>query len=109
VPYDILLELILVEPIAVRGSFGFGLAEMAAALHASGVIESEVVRLPPGPLAATAGAWWAAREAQRLGIPLGKVDVIKTIGTYGQASCRNMMEILAFLRQRAMASLADAA
>ncbi len=62
--HDILLELILEEPIAVRGSFGFGLAEIATALHASGVIESGVPLLPPGALAATAGAWWSAREAQ---------------------------------------------
>jgi len=107
--HDILHELILEEPIAVGGSFGFGLAEMAAALRASGLIKSEVPRLPPGPLAATAGAWWAAREAERLGIPLSEVDVIQTIATYGEASCRSMIEILGLLRKRASRSLAEAA
>jgi hypothetical protein len=107
--HDILLEVIMVEPIAVRGSLGFALVEMAAALRASGLIESDVPPLPPGPLAATAGAWWAAKEAGRLGISVSEVDVIQTIGRYGEASCRSMMEILAFLRQRASASLADAA
>jgi hypothetical protein len=106
---DILLEVILEEPIAVRGSFGFGLAEMAAALHASGLAESEVPPLPPGPMAATAGAWWSAKEAERLAIPLAEVDVIKKIGAYGGASCRSMMEILALLRQRASAALPEAA
>jgi len=56
-----------------------------------------------------AGAWWSAKEAARLGIPLSEVDVIRTIGTYGDASCRCMMEILALLRQRASASLSEAA
>jgi hypothetical protein len=107
--HDILLELILEEPIAVRGSFGFGLAEMAGALHRSGLIESEVRPLPPGPLAATAGAWWSAGEAKRLGISLNDVDAIKMIGAHGESSCRSMMEILAFLRKRASASLPEAA
>jgi hypothetical protein len=107
--HDILLELILVEPIAVRGSFSFALVEMAAALRTSGLIESDVPRLPPGPMAATAGAWWAASEAERLGIPLNEVDVIQKIGAYGEASSHSMMEILTFLRQIASASLADAA
>jgi len=107
--HDLLLELILEEPIAVRGAFSFGLAEMAAALHASGLIESEMPKLPPGPLAATAGAWWSAREAERLGIPLSEVDVVQMIARYSEASCRSMMEILALLRQRASASLRQAA
>jgi len=107
--HDTLLELILEEPIAVRGSFAFGLAEMAAALHAQGVIESEVPPLPPGPLAATAGAWWSAREAERLGVPMNEIDVIQKIGAYGEASCRSMMEILSFLRHQASASMPEAA
>jgi hypothetical protein len=107
--HDILLDLILEEPIAVRGSLGFGLEEMASALHRSEMIQSEVPPLPPGPLAATAGAWWSAKEAQRLGIPMSEIDVIKTIGAYGAASCRSMMEILALLRQRVSASLPEAA
>jgi hypothetical protein len=107
--HDILLELILEEPIAVRGCFGFSLAEMAGALRASGLIRSAVPPLPPGPLAATAGAWWASREAERLGIPLVDVDVIQQIGAFGEASCRCMMEILASLRLRCSTSRLDAA
>jgi hypothetical protein len=107
--HDILLELVLEEPIAVRGSFGFGLEEMAAALQSLGVIASEVPQLPPGPLAAMAGAWWSAREAERLAIPLDQVDVIQMIRAHDEALCRSMMEILAFLRQRASGSLSEAA
>jgi hypothetical protein len=107
--HDILLELVLEESIAVRGSFGFGLEEMAAALQASGVIASEVPQLPPGPLAAMAGAWWSAREAERLAIPLDQVDVIQMIRAHDEALCRSMMEILAFLRQRASGTLSEAA
>jgi hypothetical protein len=107
--HDILVELILEEPIAVPGSLSFGLAEMAAALHASGAIESEVPPLPPGPMAATAGAWWSATEPGRREIPLNAVEPIQTIGAYGEASCRSMMEILTFLRQRASASQSKAA
>ena len=107
--HDILLELVLEEPVAVRGSFGFGLPEMAAALHDCGLIQFGVPHLPPGPLAATAGAWWSAKEAKRLGIPLSDVDVIQKIQAFSEASCRSMMEILALLRRRAAASLPKAA
>jgi hypothetical protein len=107
--HDILLELILEEPIAVRGSFGFGLTEMAAALGASGLIKSDVPPLPPGPLAATAGAWSSAREAASLLIPLEQTEPMQIITRFGRAVCRSMMEILTFLRQRARASLAEAA
>ena len=104
--HDMLLELILVEPIAVRGSFGFGLAEMATALHASGLIDSEVHALPPGPMAATAGAWSAAREAVESGIPLEQTEPIQIIGRFGDSACRGMMEILDLLRLRAQDQLA---
>jgi len=107
--HDILLEVILEEPLAVRGSFGFGLGEVAAALRALRLIEAEVPSLPPGPLAATAGAWWSAQEAERVGIPFEEVDVIQMIGKYGRASCRSLMEIVAYLRQHASASLPKAA
>jgi hypothetical protein len=107
--HDILLELILEEPIAVRGSFGFGLAEMAAALRASGLIESDIPRLPPGPLAATAGAWSAAREAASVQLPLKKTEQIQMIGRFSHAACRSIMEILGFLRRCATASLSEAA
>ncbi|HEX9547797.1 MAG TPA: hypothetical protein VF942_10690 [Acidimicrobiales bacterium] len=72
-------------------------------------IESEVPQLPPGPLAATAGAWWSAKEAVRLAVPMSEVDVIQKIGANGEASCRGMMEILTLLRQRASASMPAAA
>jgi hypothetical protein len=107
--HDILLDLVLDEPIAVRGSFGFGLAEMAGALQRSGLIQSEIRPLPPGPLAATAGAWWSAREAARLGIRLNEVDVIKRIGKFGEESCRSLMDVLGILRRQASASLSEAA
>ena len=107
--HDMFVELILEEPISVRGSLSSGLAAMASAFHAAGLIQSELPPLPTGPLAATAGAWWSAREAQRLEIPLNDVDVIQMIGAYGDASCRGMMEVLTFLRQRASASQLKAA
>jgi hypothetical protein len=82
---------------------------MAAALGASGLIKSDVPPLPPGPLAATAGAWSSAREAASLLIPLEQTEPMQIITRFGHAVCRSMMEILTFLRQRARASLAEAA
>jgi hypothetical protein len=107
--FPMLHNLIHPEPIAVRGAFGFGLAEMAHALHALGLIESVLPDQPRDPLAAMTGAWSAAKEAAALQIPLQQTAPVQMIGQFSHQACRVMMEILALLRQHARASLAEAA
>jgi len=107
--FPILRNLIHEEPIAVRGAFGFGLAEMARALHALGLIESALPDQPRDPLAAMAGAWSAAKEATSRQIPLEQAEPIQVIGKFTFQACRTMMEILVVLRQRTQASLREAA
>jgi hypothetical protein len=106
---NLLDNLIHAEPVTVRGAFGSGLAEMARAFHALGLIETALPDLPGGPLETMAGAWSAAREAASLQIPLEQTEPIQMIGRFSHGACRSMMEILGFLRQRAQASLAEAA
>jgi hypothetical protein len=107
--FDLLDNIIHREPVAVRGAFGFGLAEVARALHAVGLIETPLPALPGGPLETMAGAWSAAEEAARLGIPLEQVDTIQAIGGFTYAISRTMMEIVALLRRQASAALPEAA
>jgi len=107
--FDLLENLIHKEPVTVRGAFTFGLADMARAFHCLGLIETALPAVPPGTLAAMAGAWSSAREAKRLGVALEQVDSMQVIGLFSSAACRSMMEILGLLRQRASASLPEAA
>ena len=107
--FDLLENLIHKEPVTVRGAFTFGLADMARAFHCLGLIETALPAVPPGTLAAMAGAWSSAREAKRLGVALEQVDSMQVIGLFSSAACRSMMEILGSLRQRASASLPEAA
>jgi hypothetical protein len=95
--------------VAVRGAFGFGLAEFALALHALGRIETALPAIPGGHLEAMAGAWSAAEEAARLGIALEEAGPIKVIGNFSEALCKTMMEIVTVLRQQASTALSEAA
>jgi hypothetical protein len=107
--FDLLDNLIHPEPVTVRGAFGFGLAEMARALHALGLIETALPDRPVGPLETMAGAWSAATEAAASHTPLDQTAPIKMIARFSQELCRSMMETLVFLRQRERASLGKAA
>jgi hypothetical protein len=107
--FDLLENLIHKEPVAVRGAFTFGMADMARALHSLGLIDTVLPPVPPGTLEAMAGAWSSAREAKQLGVALAQVDSMQVIGRFSSAACRSLMEILALLRQRASASLPEAA
>ncbi len=107
--FPLLRNLIHVEPVTVRGAFGFGLPEMAQAFHAQGLIESALPDQPRDPLAAMAGAWSAAKEAKSLSIPLEQTAPIHVIGAFGHEACRSMMEIVTLLRKLAQASIAGAA
>jgi len=107
--FPLLRNVIHVEPVTVRGAFGFGLPEMAQAFHALGRIESALPDQPRDPLAAMAGAWSAAKEAESLQIQLEQTAPMRVIGTFSHEACRSMMEILTLLRKLAQASLAGAA
>jgi hypothetical protein len=107
--FPLLHNLIHEEPVTVRGAFGFGLTEMAQALHALGLIETALPEQPRDTMAAMAGAWSAAKEAASLQIPLEQTAPIQVIGKFSHAACRSMMEILTVLRERAKDSLAEAA
>ena len=107
--FDLLENLINKEPIAVRGAFTFGMADIARALHSLGLIDTVLPRVPPGTLEAMAGAWSSARKAKQLGVALEQVDSMQLIGRFSSAACRSMMEILALLRHRAAAALPEAA
>jgi hypothetical protein len=107
--FDLLDNLIHPEPVTVRGAFGFCLAEMARALHALGLIETALPDRPVGSMETMAGAWSSAREAASLQVPLEQTGPIQMISRFSHELCRSMMETLVFIRQRAQASLVEAA
>src|SRR5207244_7321215 len=91
-PFDLLENLIHKEPVAVRGAFTFGMADVARALHSLGLIDAVLPTVPPGTLGAMAGAWSSAREAKQLEVPLEQVDSMQVIGRFSSAACRSMIE-----------------
>jgi hypothetical protein len=100
-PFDLLENLIHKEPVAVRGAFSFGMADIARALHSLGLIDTVLPAVPLGTLEAMAGAWSSAHEAKRLEVGLEETDSMQLIGRFSSAACASMMEILTLLRHRA--------
>jgi predicted RecB family nuclease len=99
---DLLKQLFKAEPILVGGTAGYGLKEIAGALHAEGIIDTLWDDGPggvDGGMAAMAGAWWADAEAAKTGGSMRDFDVMAAIERYNEIDCRVMAEILAWLRR----------
>jgi predicted RecB family nuclease len=96
---DLLHALFKAEPILVGGTSGYGLKEIARALHAEGIIDTLWSDGVGGGMEAMAGAWWADAEAAKTGGSMRDFDVMEAIERYNEIDCRVMAEILAWLRR----------
>jgi hypothetical protein len=96
--FDVLQQVIREEPVVVRGSMGFGLKDMAQALHSHGAIETLWGDGPVDGQGAMVGAWWAQARSAELGEPLSEDGLMLEIAQYNEVDCRVMMEIVRFLR-----------
>ena len=97
--YDFLQEVIKKEPVVVKGAFGFGLKAIAGSLNKKGLIETSWDAGPTDGLGAMVGAWWADDEADRQGITMNEIPMVKEISQYNEVDCKVMMEIIEYLRK----------
>jgi hypothetical protein len=97
--FDLLHEVVQAEPLVVRGAFSFSLKPIARSLHALGHIQTHWGDGLADGAGAMAGAWNAATEAKRKGVPLGATEVMGEIARYNEVDCRVMAEILDYLRR----------
>ena len=95
--FDLLSRVVKKEPVVVKNAFGFGLKEMAKALHSHGLIETSWDDSPVDGQGAMVGAWHCDREAAERGIGLCEADLMKEIRDYNEVDCRVMQEILYYL------------
>lgn len=96
--FDFLARVVREEPVAVQGAFNFGLKSIAKAMHAAGLIQTSWSNGPTDGLGAMVGAWWCAREAERLDIPMRQMELMQEIGHYNEVDCRAMAEVVGWLR-----------
>ena len=96
--FDFLSNVMRVEPVVVRGAMNFGLKSVARAMRSHGHIQTTWEDGPTDGLGAMVGAWWSAGEAQRLGVDMAQVDLMREIERYNEVDCKVMMEIVAYLR-----------
>ncbi|MGH2542016.1 MAG: hypothetical protein ACRDIB_04435, partial [Ardenticatenaceae bacterium] len=71
--FDFLTQVIKAEPVVVRGAFGFGLKEIASAMHSHGCVQTRWESGPTDGLGAMVAAWWCAAEASARGCSLAEV------------------------------------
>ena len=96
--FDFLSRVMREEPVVVRGAMNFGLKSVARAMKSHGYIQTIWQDGPTDGLGAMVGAWWSAGEAQRLGVDMAQVDLMREIERYNEVDCKVMMEIVAYLR-----------
>jgi hypothetical protein len=97
--FDVLERVIRAEPVAVTGSFNFGLKSIAKAMHAAGLITQVWRDGPTDGLGAMLATWSAAREATATGVPLSTHPLMVEIARYNEIDCRAMSEIVTWLRE----------
>lgn len=96
--FDFLGSVIRAEPVTIRGAMGFGLKDIARAMHTHGLIETMWRDGPTDGLGAMVGAWWAQNSATTLGHPLSEDALMLEIASYNEVDCKVMMEIVRYLR-----------
>src|SRR5439155_1437843 len=97
--YDLLNRVFRAEPVVVRGAFSFSLKQVARAMHAAGLIETEWGEGLADGAGAMAGAWAAAAESRARGRGLRESPIMSEIARYNEVDCRVMAEILEYLRR----------
>jgi hypothetical protein len=97
--FDVLERVIRSVPVAVTGSFKFGLKSIAKAMYAAGLISTVWIDGPTDGLSAMVAAWAAARETAGTGAPLSAHPLMREVARYDEVDCRTIGEILAWLRK----------
>ena len=97
--FDFLMRVVREEPVVVRGAHGFGLKPITKAMHSLGLVETVWGDGPVDGFGAMVGAWWCSGEAERLGMPLGALELMQEIRAYNEVDCRAMMEMVRCLRR----------
>ena len=85
--FDLLNNVVRAQPVVVRGAFGFGLKEVANALHGHALIRTGWGDSDVDGLGAMVGAWHSDREAEERGVRL--IDTDLTTSSYG---CRRIRQ-----------------
>ena len=96
--YDLLKNVMVEEPVVVRGALGFGLKAVANAMHAHSFIETNWADSPVDGLGAMVGAWRCDEEAHKQGLTMTGLPLMNEIVRYNQVDCKVMMEIVRYLR-----------
>jgi hypothetical protein len=96
---DLLAKVARAEPIGIRGAFGYGLKAITKAMHSHGLIPTSWGDGPTDGLGAMVGAWWCDGEAQRLGVSIRDLPLMKQIEDYNKVDVEAMRDVLGWLRK----------
>ena len=97
-----LLKVFRSEPIVVKDALGFGLKAVAGALYKHGLIKTTWDKSSgcSDGTAAMMTAYYASKEAARLGVPLTDIPAYRDIEKYNEVDCAVLEEIVTLLRSR---------
>jgi hypothetical protein len=84
----------------VTGAFGYGLKDIAKAMHAMGLIQTAWGDGPTDGLGAMVAAWRVDEAAAESGGVLLDDPLMQEVADYNRVDCQVMAEILGWLRER---------
>jgi hypothetical protein len=97
--FDLLDRVIKPVPMSVTGAFGYGLKDIAKAMHAMGIIQTAWGDGPTDGLGAMVAAWRVDEAAEESGGVLLDDPLMREVADYNRVDCQVMAEILEWLRE----------
>jgi hypothetical protein len=98
--FDLLDRVVKPAPLSVTGAFGYGLKDIARAMHAMGLIETGWGDGLTDGLGAMVAAWRVDEAVAESGGKLIDDPLMQEVADYNQVDCQVMAEILGWLRER---------
>ncbi len=96
--FDFYTEVMIAEPVVVKGAMDFGLKSIAKAFKSHGFVDTLWKEGPADGLGAMIGAFWCDQTARDNGVPMRDSALMHQISGYNEVDCLVMMEAIRYLR-----------
>ena len=97
--FDFYTEVMMAEPVVVKGAMDFGLKSIARAFKSHGFVDTLWKEGPADGLGAMVGAFWCHQEASQGSASMHDSLLMHQIGDYNEVDCLVMMEAINYLRR----------
>ena len=97
--FDFYTQVMLAEPVVVKGAMDFGLKSIVKAFNSHGFVDTLWRDGPADGLGAMIGAFWCDQKAREEGGSMRSNALMQQISDYNEVDCLVMMEAINYLRK----------